>query len=112
MLPKSFKRDLGSERKRVRVGRRYLLGNAGTPPDAVADTAMSAPRSKNAHGFFEAWTPIINGQFFTDVESVFKSTDAGYEIVEKPPSKDTDTLFLDKDLLLHHVTSVSAKGNN
>jgi hypothetical protein len=92
-------------------GAEVTWANSGTPPDAVADTAskLRSAIQKMLHGFFEAWTPLINGQFFLDKVASAKSTDAGYEVMEKPPNKDLDTLIFDKNLLLHHVSSISTE---
>jgi hypothetical protein len=61
-------------------------------------------------GFFQSWMPSLNGTLITLTPSSVKATATGYVIVDGA-SKAIDELTLDKKLVIHHLSTTSAKIN-
>lgn len=93
----------------VTSGAEVTWANTGTPPDSFADSAskMRGGIKQMLDGFFEAWTPNINGDLFGPHVTSVAATPTGYLIDEKSSDTNTDKLTFDKNLMLSHISSKS-----
>jgi len=93
----------------VATGAEITWANTGTPPDTLADAAsqLRGGIKQALDGFFEAWTPNINGRLFSADITGITSTGSGYLVEEKSPGNDIDKLTFDKHMLLSHISSLS-----
>jgi hypothetical protein len=94
----------------VTSGAEVTWANSGTPPEELADSAsqLRGGVKQMLDGFFQAWTPNINGELFGNGVTGVTATDTGYLVTEKNPDKSTDKLTFDKNMLLSHISSTSA----
>ena len=93
----------------VDSGAEVTWANSGTPPDALAQSVsqLRGGVKQMLDGFFEAWTPNINGDLFSKGVTSVTATNAGYQVEEKSEKNSTDTLTFDKNMLLGHISSTS-----
>ena len=94
----------------VASGAEVTWANSGTPPAEFADSAsqLRGGIKQMLDGFFQAWTPNINGELFSSEVTVITATDTGYLVAEKNPDKSSDKLTFDKNMLLSHISSTSS----
>jgi hypothetical protein len=95
----------------VASGAAVTWANTGTPPDSVAASAgqLRGAIKQMLEGYFEAWTPSINGRLFSKDVTGVTATATGYLITDTNPDKSSDTLTFDKAMLLSHVSNISAE---
>lgn len=86
--------------------------SAGTPPKDREQNANQLVNGlkQTLDGFFQSWMPSLNGTLITLTPSSVKATATGYVIVDGT-SKAIDELTLDKKLVIHHLSTTSAKIN-
>ena len=93
----------------VATGAEITWANTGTPPDTLADAAsqLRGGIKQALDGFFEAWTPNINGHLFSADITGITATNGGYLVEEKSSGNNIDKLTFDKQMLLTHISSLS-----
>jgi len=94
----------------VTSGAEVTWANSGTPSDEFAESAskLRGGIKQMLDGFFQAWTPNINGELFANHVTGVTATPTGYLVDEKNSDTDTDKLTFDKNMVLGHISSKSS----
>ena len=98
----------------VASGAVVTWANTGTPPDSVAASAgqLRGAIEQMLEGYFEAWTPSINGRLFSKDVTGVTATGTGYIVTDINEDKSSDTLTFDKAMLLSHISNTGAGQNS